>query len=211
MRIRNLPYKMGWAGKLLIKKLHNYIDDFNIDSIRETASIFEKIMAKNIEFISNAPSQTHIMACAYVMATYKQMLANGDSREAAIDKLTWAFQQPGRLIVTWPMRIWLWFSHDAKNGIVRENQRKVKSYGKEFKFSDERGEFHYTSVVNVCGYHEFFKRNLCPELTVIFCEWDVLWADEIGKQDCGIRFERPCTLGRGGECCRFEFHFDEIH
>ena len=200
---------MGWADKLLIKKLHKYIADFGKFDNRETAKIFTEILAKNTRYITDEPSQTHIIACAYIMATYQQLRLNGESQQQAITKLTWAFKQPGRFMVTWGMRLWLWFSRDVKAGIKLENIRKEKSYGEQFKFSAEIDELSYISVVHICAYHEFFKRNLCPELTAIFCDWDVLWTDEIEKQNCGVRFERPCTLGTGGDCCRFEFYFDE--
>ncbi|MBL1419786.1 MAG: L-2-amino-thiazoline-4-carboxylic acid hydrolase [Alphaproteobacteria bacterium] len=210
MKIDDLPYKMGWADKLLIKKLHKYIADFDKYDNRKTAKIFAKIMAKNVGYITDEPSQTHMIACAYIMATYEQLRLNGDDQQQALDKLTWAFKQPGRLMVTWGMRLWLWLSRDIRGGIEHENIRKEKLYGQQFEFSAEIGESHYISVVSVCGYHEFFKRNSYPELTAIFCAWDVLWTDEIDKQNCGVRFERPCTLGMGGDCCRFEFYFDEI-
>lgn len=209
MKIDDLPYKMGWADRLLIKKLHKYIADFDRYDKAKTAKIFAKIMAKNVEFISDEASQTHMIACAYIMATYQQLQLKGDDQQQAIDKLTWAFKQPGRLMMSGFMRLWLWLSRDIRHQLILENERKVKSYGRQFEFSSERGALNYTSIVHICGYHDFFKRNLCPELTAIFCEWDFVWIDEIKKQNCGVRCERPCTVGAGADCCRFEFYFHE--
>lgn len=200
---------MAWADKLLVKKLHKYIAEFSKSNHLEAVENFKRIVADNIQYIEDEPSQSHMLACAYIMACYDRIIDSGVSQDVAIERLSYAFRQPGRLAMTCIMRLSLWFSRDSRKMIEVETTRKSKNYGAQFSFSEERGENHFISVVSKCGYHDFFVRNLRPELTRLFCEWDILWIDEIERQNNGIRFERPSTIGWGGSCCRFEFYFDE--
>ena len=40
-------------------------------------------------------------------------------------------------------------------------------------------------------------------LTPVFCDWDANWASAIDPARHGFRFERPTTLGLGGDGCYF--------
>ncbi len=67
---------------------------------------------------------------------------------------------------------------------------------------DERRVF-----VNIerCLFNEFFRRNGAPEITSVLCAVDHVWVDELSKPEYGVRFERPTTLARGDDACRFQF------
>ena len=59
--------------------------------------------------------------------------------------------------------------------------------------------------IHRCFYNDFFRANGAPEVTPIFCAMDYLWAEELEKPQYGVRFERPTTLARGDDMCRFQF------
>jgi hypothetical protein len=88
--------------------------------------------------------------------------------------------------------------------ITKQKQRSL--YGTGFVFEHERDDAN-AFLVNIgqCFYHSFFEVNGAPELTPIFCDWDTCWADAIDPARHGLRFERPSTLGYGGDRCRFYF------
>jgi hypothetical protein len=88
--------------------------------------------------------------------------------------------------------------------ITKEKQQSL--YGTGFVFEQERDD-PTAFLVNIgrCFYHSFFVANGAPELTPIFCDWDTCWTDAIDPARHGLRFERPTTLGYGGDKCRFYF------
>ena len=63
------------------------------------------------------------------------------------------------------------------------------------------------TFVNIerCLFNEFFRRNGAPEVIPILCALDNIWADELARPRYGVRFERPTTLARGDDACRFQF------
>ena len=52
---------------------------------------------------------------------------------------------------------------------------------------------------------EFFHRNGAPEVTATLCALDDIWAEELRKPGYGVHFERPTTLAKGDDACRFQF------
>jgi hypothetical protein len=56
-----------------------------------------------------------------------------------------------------------------------------------------------------CFFNDFFRAHGAPELTSIFCTLDAIWIDELHQPQYNVRFERPSTLARGDDACRFEF------
>jgi hypothetical protein len=59
--------------------------------------------------------------------------------------------------------------------------------------------------INKCLFNDFFRAHGAPELTSIFCTLDSVWIDELHRPPYRVRFERPTTLARGNDACRFEF------
>ena len=59
--------------------------------------------------------------------------------------------------------------------------------------------------INKCFFNDFFRQHGAPELTSIFCALDSLWIGELHQPKYRVRFERPTTLARGDDACRFQF------
>jgi hypothetical protein len=56
-----------------------------------------------------------------------------------------------------------------------------------------------------CLFNEFFKAHRAAEVVSLFCALDSIWIDELHQARYGVRFERPTTLARGDDACRFLF------
>jgi hypothetical protein len=94
------------------------------------------------------------------------------------------------------------FNRIAENFKARGEERFGKAYTYVQEVQDEGRSF-----INIqkCFFDDFFRANGIPEVTSIFCAMDNLWAEELEKPQYGVRFERPTTLARGDDMCRFQF------
>lgn len=59
--------------------------------------------------------------------------------------------------------------------------------------------------IKKCFFNDFFRQHGAPELTSIFCALDLVWIDELHQPKYQVRFERPTTLAKGDDACRFQF------
>ena len=59
--------------------------------------------------------------------------------------------------------------------------------------------------INKCLFNDFFRAHGAPELTSVFCTLDSVWIEELHQPQYKVRFERPTTLARGDDACRFQF------
>lgn len=94
------------------------------------------------------------------------------------------------------------FSRIAENFIARGEERFGRSYTYVQEVQDGTRSF-----INIrkCLFNDFFRANGAPEVTPICCAIDDLWAEELEKPQYGVRFDRPTTLARGDDMCRFQF------
>jgi hypothetical protein len=60
-------------------------------------------------------------------------------------------------------------------------------------------------ALNKCLFNDFFRAHGAPELTSIVCTLDSIWIEELHRPPYKVRFERPTTLARGDDACRFQF------
>ena len=92
---------------------------------------------------------------------------------------------------------------------ISENfeRRGEERFGSTFRYAaavkDARRNF-----VNIerCFFNDFFRANKAPEVTALFCALDKIWAEALEQGRYGVRFERPTTLAKGNDACRFQFH-----
>jgi hypothetical protein len=90
--------------------------------------------------------------------------------------------------------------------VVGFKEKAERTWGPGFTYAQEIREPRRQFVnVTRCIFNDFFRRNGAPELTPLLCAYDRVWADELGKPPYGIGFERPTTLAKGGDACRFQF------
>lgn len=203
----NNKYVLDWQDKSFIKSFSKNIKSFSPKEREITILRFIEIFNSEVNNITDKQSQSHQIMCSFVLAAFENLASKKGTKEA-IEELTETLKKFGGKYVQWSMKIMLWVKRDKKKFIENAATEKSKeTYGESFIISEERNENQFTSIVKKCGYFEFFKRKDKPELTKVFCEWDSLWADEINKQNCGIRFKRPTTIANKNEDCRFEFHY----
>jgi hypothetical protein len=94
------------------------------------------------------------------------------------------------------------FDHIAQNYKLRGEQL----FGPDFVYVQAVQESNQSFThINKCLFNDFFRAHGAPELTTIFCILDSVWIDELHKPSYKIRFERPTTLARGDDACRFQF------
>ena len=92
--------------------------------------------------------------------------------------------------------------------MVSENfeARGQARFGAAFEYvSDVQDATRSFTNIRRCGFNDFFRANRAPEVTRVFCALDIAWADEMERRRLGVRFERPTTLARGDDACRFQF------
>ncbi|MEO1033881.1 MAG: L-2-amino-thiazoline-4-carboxylic acid hydrolase, partial [Bacteroidota bacterium] len=59
--------------------------------------------------------------------------------------------------------------------------------------------------VKKCFYCKVLKLNSAKKLMPIFCDFDTNWMMAIDPLKHRFKFERPETIGTGGEICKFYF------
>ena len=205
-----LPHKISYFDWSLIRRMPRYIALFGASDRRDVQARILQLVQGDVAVVTDPQSQGHLLACALVQASFECLVAKGVARAVAIELLMAAFQKPGGLTIKLIMRLALLFSRDKRQMIERETRAKIDTqYGEQFEFEEESSDISFVSVVKRCAYFDYFQRHQLPELMPIFCAWDALWIDEIKRdRNSNIRFERPTTLGWGGQTCRFEFSFE---
>jgi hypothetical protein len=169
-----------------------------------TPAIYEA----NAGMLEDEMSQAHLRMTSLVPASYRALLSRMAPPERILDILKIAFKEPFSAEMKPGFRQWLDTTPDPLKGMADgAKARATWQYGKTFEFEHEgEGDGDYfASNVKRCFYHSFFVANGAPELTPVFCEWDSIWTEEIVPARHGIRFDRPTTLGYGGDMCRFQF------
>jgi predicted nucleic-acid-binding Zn-ribbon protein len=173
-----------------------------IDQISSHAA---ELFLADIEYISDAPSQFHLLLTSYLLATV-EVLEHATSSDNAKKIAGNAFIANGRYAIYISMKAGLLFSRD-KFAFVQKNggKKSIEAYGKGFKIELETDNATFlTTRVKRCGFHEYFMRHGRPELTKLMCDWDNNWADALRKSK-EVRFDRPTTIAAGDDSCAFQF------
>lgn len=162
--------------------------------------------AAHQDWVKDASSKSNLKMTALVLASY-YALQSILPRDETLALLRTAMIEPFYESIRQGTAQGLDHTPDALAMMATITKQKQHSlYGTGFVFEQERDDAN-AFLVNIqrCFYHSFFVANGAPELTPIFCDWDTCWADAIDPARHGLRFERPTTLGYGGDRCRFYF------
>ena len=143
---------------------------------------------------------------AAVLAAYR-VLAGRMPRDQLVSLLRDSFAGQFRDVVRDGTARWLDTVEDPFTAMVDlSKSRERLSFGAGFQFEHERDDRQaYLLNVRGCFYHNFFAANGAPELTPVFCDFDLGWIEAIDPGRHGLRFERATTIGYGGEMCPFHF------
>ena len=168
----------------------------------------EHIYWANLRLVTDAPSQNNYLMAVYVLAAYKVLQPLITDNERLINMLAYTFKQTGSTRVKWAMRVGLWFNRNKMKFLVQETKRRaLRTYGKSFTVVTAGDcETFFASIVQRCGYYDFFTANGASEITRVMCAWDHNWIDEIKPDKHMVKFSRPVTIAAGGEACEFQFY-----
>ncbi len=152
-----------------------------------------------------------VLYAASVAAAYEILAEAGWSLDAARERLREAFAETaGGRWVPWGTRWLVRFLGTRRTVRFMGGERALKWYGPSFSFSLEMADSRcFVTRVGRCGFHDYLRRFGVPELTPVFCSWDLLWADELNRPGTGVRFSRPQTIAEGADVCVFAFRFTE--
>jgi len=164
--------------------------------------------ARHADWVVDEASRCHLRLTALILAAYRTLSASMSDKEEILSLLRRALIEPSRPRVRGGTAMMLDHAPDPMAAIVKVSKdREEGFYGSSFTFVRERDDAGaYLLNIEGCFYHRFFTANGAPELTPVMCDWDTnTWAEAIVPERHGFRFERPTTLGDGGDKCRFHF------
>jgi len=161
--------------------------------------------------LPDAATRDIVLYAASVVAAYEILAEAGWSLDAARGRLCKAFAEAagGRWVslgTRWVVRC----LGSYRTVRLMGGDWAIRRYGPSFSFSLEVADSQrVVSRVERCGFHDYLRRFGAPELTPVFCAWDLLWADELNRPGTGVRFSRPQTIAEGADACVFAFRFSE--
>ncbi len=166
-----------------------------------------ELEASHQDWIVDEPARYNLRMTAALLAAY-QVLRERFSQEELLALLRAAFLEPFKDTMQQGAAQILDHVSDPFQTIVEISKTKEKyMYGDGFTFEIERDDDRaYLLNFKRCFYHNFFASNDAPELTPIFCDFDMPWISAIDTERHGFRFERPTTIGYGGTMCPFHFY-----
>jgi L-2-amino-thiazoline-4-carboxylic acid hydrolase len=163
-------------------------------------------------WVTDHLTAAHFEQTSRVLAANRVLTAHLP-KDLALELLRRALVEPWRELLGGPVGRALDASPDPLLMLVESSKAKEEHvYGPSFEFEREQDDAD-TYLLNVrrCYFHQYFGAHGVPELTTVFCDWDSSWIGAIDPARHGVRFERPTTLGYGGDCCRFQFRREARH
>jgi hypothetical protein len=177
-------------------------------SIRSDAS---RIAEENAQLAEDPAAARWIALASMLLATYRCLRSSLEDEKRTLTLLREALTSPFRERITSYIEARFGISQDAPEEAFRRVSQNFKSRGevsfvRTFRYVDDVRDESRTFVnIERCLFNEFFRQNGAPEVTPILCALDNVWADELSKPRYGVRFERPTTLAKGDDACRFQF------
>jgi L-2-amino-thiazoline-4-carboxylic acid hydrolase len=188
-----------------------------ISELVQARTVIEAIQAQRAaleashqDWIIDEPARYNLKMTAAVLAAYRA-LQDILPRAELLVLLREAFIGPFRTVMREGTAQMLDHAPDPFNAMVEISKSKeTDAFGAGFTFEHERDDGQaYLLNVRRCFYHNFFVANGAPELTPIFCDFDVPWVEAINPARHGLRFERSTSIGYGGTMCPFHFYRTE--
>ena len=148
----------------------------------------------------------HLKTALVLLAAYQELTGRTPD-EVLLPRLREAFVEPLRPYVAQATASTLDGASDAFSAMVAiSREREQTFFGPGFVFDhpvddDDR----YIAEVRRCPYHDVLVANDASQLTPILCAFDATWIEVIDPSRHGFGFERPSTIGTGGQSCPFTF------
>lgn len=85
-------------------------------------------------------------------------------------------------------------------------ERGEDRFGRSFRYVQDRLDGAHCFVrIETCFFDGFFRAHSAHDLTPLFCDLDIVWAEELQRRCPTVTFSRPTTLAAGDDACRFQF------
>ncbi|MET8139124.1 L-2-amino-thiazoline-4-carboxylic acid hydrolase [Sphaerisporangium sp. NPDC005288] len=149
----------------------------------------------------------HNLALSLAVLTGYQELSGRFGDAELLPLLRTAFVEPMRATVQQATAAALDAAADPFAAMVEISRlRERYAFGAGFTFTHPRDDdSHYVAQVERCYYHDVLSANGAAHLTPVFCAFDSNWIDVIHPERHGFTFDRPTTIGTGGQNCPFRF------
>ena len=177
-------------------------------SLRSDAS---RIAEENSQLAQDSAAMRWIGISSLLLATYRSLRSFLGDGKRTLTILRETLTGPLRRQITSYLEARFGIFPDAPEEAFHRVSQNFKSrgearFGQSFRYVDDvRDERRAFVNIETCLFNEFFRQNGAPEVTSILSALDNVWADELSKPRYGVRFERPTTLARGDDACRFQF------
>lgn len=166
----------------------------------------QSIIEANSHMVADEQTRPHLRLTACVLACYQELVPGTMTQDLAIALINDVFTSIGRTTLRLYTQALLMFSRDPFLALTRAaKQRVLTQYGKAWEFRVVESRDYFSMTVTKCFYNDFFKAAAVPQLTRVFCRWDENWIEPIDPAKHHILFERPMTIGYGGDECPFTF------
>ncbi|NIM95786.1 MAG: hypothetical protein GTO18_18965 [Anaerolineales bacterium] len=204
---------MSWEIRFqneILRRLRKSLADLglqeNEDLLRKINDEIERIIVEYSHLVVDEKTHPHLRLTACVLASHQAIASGPLDQERALELVGDAFVGIGRTMLKLYTLALLTFSKDPFIAITKiAKKRTLERYGGAWELSFEETEDSFTITTTKCFYHDFFTAASAQHCTQIFCRWDKNWIEPIDPAKHGILFERPMTIGYGGEECPFIF------
>ena len=196
------------AARPRITDLHGWTWQEIEASVRARAAM---LVEQNEARAIDDPSRQWLLVSSIILAAYQELQPLVGDTQAMLSVLRNAMAAPFKERLTAYIADRFGISQDAPEEAftrIAENfkARGEERFGQAYSYVQEvQDEGRCFVNIQKCFFNDFFRANGKPELTLIFCSMDNLWAEELEKPCYGVRFERPTTLAQDGDMCRFQF------
>jgi hypothetical protein len=184
-----------------------------VEALPDEDDLADRLRCRHEELLDDQQHRVIDEASAYnlsltlsVLAAYQELGARHEDDEL-VPLLTRAFVEPMQPFVYAATRAALDGAADpfaTMVGVSKDRERDVFGVGFGFSHPDDDRD-RYTAEVTRCYYHDVLSANGAGQLTPIFCAFDSNWINAIEAERDGLEFERPTTIGTGGDSCPFRF------
>ena len=178
----------------------------NREIIRKIGDDIESTVTDYSYLVVDEKTWPHLRLTASVLASYQALSSEKLDEDLVLRMLEDVFVSIGRSTLKLYTLAMLTFSKDPFLAITSVGKRRaIEQYGEAWEFKFEEAEDLFIMTTTKCFYHDFFASTGAEQLTRIFCSWDENWITQIDPARHGFHFERPTTLGYGGNECPFIF------
>jgi hypothetical protein len=170
-----------------------------------------RIAEENAQLAEDLAAVRWIGLSSVLLATYRFLRSSLGNEKRILTILREALVAPLQEQITSYIEARFGICEEAPQEAFRRVSQNFKSrgevsFGRSFRYLDDVRDDRRTFVnIERCLFEKFFRHNGAPEVTPILCALDNVWADELNKPRYGVRFERPTTLAKGDDVCRFQF------